>query len=188
MRLILLALFSVSFLAYASAIAWLFRRPDRMPGRMRALSIVGLIAAGVHVAYLATMPVGRASAPAALIVYLLGLLLFVWASVTIRRQRLPIAFSSLAPVRVTRDGPYRFLRHPFYVAYSLTWIAGVVATRSLVVGATALVMGAFYVSAAIKEERQLLSSPLADDYREYRRRTSAWIPWLGRRSARHDHT
>jgi protein-S-isoprenylcysteine O-methyltransferase Ste14 len=186
MRLVLLGLFLVSFAVYVSAIVWLFRRPDRMPARMRALSSVGMVVAGVHVVYLAITPLEPMSASGALVVYLLGLVLFLWAGASIRAHRLPIAFSNTQPARVVRDGPFAFLRHPFYVAYSLTWLGGLVATRSLVVGATVLVMGAFYVSAALEEERQLLRSPLANDYRDYRKGTGAVIPWAGRRSTRRD--
>ena len=186
MRMVLLVLFLVSFAVYVSAIVWLFRRPDRMPVRMRALSSVGIIVAGIHVAYLATTPLEQVSAFCALVVYLLGLVLFLWAGASIRGNRLPIAFSNTQPARVVRDGPYAFLRHPFYVAYSLTWLAGLLATRSLVVGATVLVMGAFYLAAAREEERQLLLSPLANDYRDYRKATGAVIPWVGRRPTRRD--
>ena len=34
------------------------------------------------------------------------------------------------PASLNQSGPYRFVRHPFYTSYSLTWLAAAVATAS----------------------------------------------------------
>jgi protein-S-isoprenylcysteine O-methyltransferase Ste14 len=44
----------------------------------------------------------------------------------------------------------------------------------------AALLAAVTISAAVREERVWLSSPRADEYREYRRRTGMFIPFVGR--------
>lgn len=184
MRAALIAAFAISFATYALAVRWLFVSPARMPNRMRALSVAGIGAAVVHVISLAMAPLSSPTAPLALVCYALGLSLFLWAAATMRAQPLPIAFSTLTPAKISAEGPYRLFRHPCYLSYSLTWVAGAIATRSLIVAVTVCVMIAFYVSAVRREERQLLAGPLGDDYRRYRQQTSAFVPRLFRRSPR----
>jgi protein-S-isoprenylcysteine O-methyltransferase Ste14 len=110
------------------------------------------------------------------IIYLAALCLFWWAVKASRRRPLSAIFSPDQPAHLTTSGPYRFVRHPFYCAYLLTWLAGVVATASLPVAASFVAMLALYVHAARLEERKFLSSPLEPAYRGYQRRTGQLLP------------
>lgn len=172
MRLILFALASTSFAAYARAIARFFARPDGMPRRMQLISVSGSVAAAVHVLWLAFGPLARSPLPiVSLVVYAAGLLLFAWTRRHTASHPPALAFSSAVPTRLFTTGPYAILRHPFYVSYSLTWLAGWVAAGSGVVLAPAAWMIALYVVAARQEERDLLMSVDAAAYRRYLRRT-----------------
>ena len=64
------------------------------------------------------------------------------------------------PDRVLRTGPFRFVRHPLYLAYSLAWLAAPVAMNSALLGLTAAGLIACYAASAVEEERRLLASPL----------------------------
>jgi len=73
-------------------------------------------------------------------------------------------------------GPYRYVRHPFYASYCLTWVAGAAACGSAVVVSTFVLMLAMYVRAARFEERKFLRSPQAADYANYQRSTGMLVP------------
>jgi protein-S-isoprenylcysteine O-methyltransferase Ste14 len=75
-----------------------------------------------------------------------------------------------------QDGPYRFVRHPFYACYLLTWAAGAIATGRVSLMFTFLTMLVIYASAARMEERKFEGSPLATSYRRYRARTGMFVP------------
>jgi protein-S-isoprenylcysteine O-methyltransferase Ste14 len=77
---------------------------------------------------------------------------------------------------VFSGGPYRWIRHPFYLSYSIAWFAGVVALADRRLLLTPLVMLGFYAAAAYREERQMLRGPAAAEYRAYRRQAGVLIP------------
>lgn len=87
-----------------------------------------------------------------------------------------MAFATDTPRRLIRSGPYRWVRHPFYLAYITAWLAGAVMTASPWLVATAIVMFIVYRSAAIAEELAFLSSDLAVEYRDYQGQTGMFIP------------
>lgn len=79
---------------------------------------------------------------------------------------------------ILQTGPYRVIRHPVYVAYSLAWLAAPVAMHSLVLGVTAAIMIGCYVVSAREEERLLAAGKLAAEYEQYRASTWRMIPFL----------
>jgi protein-S-isoprenylcysteine O-methyltransferase Ste14 len=89
-----------------------------------------------------------------------------------------------APVEIVNWGPYRRVRHPFYVSYLLALMAVVLVIPSwhsfavLVIGAVALDL------TARREERRLLASDLGAQYAAYRELTGRFVPrvWPTRRS------
>jgi len=99
--------------------------------------------------------------------------LFWWGVATIRSQPLPLAFSKVLPQQVVTTGPYRILRHPFYVAYAATWLAGAIAINGIVPVGCCIYMVAQYIGAARAEHRMLLQGTLATSYADYLRRKSA---------------
>ena len=73
-------------------------------------------------------------------------------------------------------GPYRFVRHPFYCSYLLTWAAGVVASAQFWLLPTVAIMLIIYTRAAKLEEEKFTRSPLAETYKSYRTRTGLFLP------------
>ncbi len=80
--------------------------------------------------------------------------------------------------RILNTGPYRVIRHPIYLSYSLTWLAAPVATHNLVLLGTAVFMIACYLVSAAEEERRLSTGPLAEDYRKHRASTWRILPFV----------
>ena len=102
--------------------------------------------------------------------------MFWWAIKASTAGNLSAIFSPDAPARLVEEGPYRFIRHPLYCSYILTWTAGLIATAQPWLLVTVLVMAVIYLRAAIQEEQKFFHSPLATAYRSYRTRTGLIIP------------
>lgn len=102
--------------------------------------------------------------------------LFTWGLRSIRRRQFTAAFSSDQPTCLVTHGPYRFIRHPFYLAYGLAHALPLVATGSPWAWPGLLGMGAIYLRAAQLEERKFLASPLAAAWREHQQRTGRFLP------------
>ena len=79
---------------------------------------------------------------------------------------------------ILTEGPYRFVRHPIYLSYSLAWSAAPVATHNVFLALTAAVMIGCYLISARAEERMLLSGPRGPEYAEWQRRTWRVIPFI----------
>lgn len=102
--------------------------------------------------------------------------LFAWGLRSIRPKQLSAAFSDDEPHLLVRRGPYRFIRHPFYLAYLLAHTVPVAASRSPWALPGLLVMSLIYLRAAQLEERKFLASPLAAAWREHQQRTGRFLP------------
>jgi protein-S-isoprenylcysteine O-methyltransferase Ste14 len=164
-----------------SSFAWSMRRffvqPAGMTPGMRFTSALGFVSAAIHLATVlwpGTTTPERSVVAAALYVAALGL--FWWAIAANRKAPLSAVFSPDLPQHLNDRGPYRFIRHPFYCSYLLTWIAGYVATFAWWLLPTVVAMLALYMRAARLEERKFSSSTLAKSYATYRERTGLFVP------------
>ena len=117
-----------------------------------------------------------------LIFLALFLLLFWWAYSTIKKRKLSLAFSEDTPIFVYQDGPYKFVRHPFYAAYLGTYVTAAVVTWSPLVFACVVIMGAIYLRAALFEEQKFENSSVSEQYKAYRAKTGRFMPKLSFRN------
>ena len=138
--------------------------------------IVGTATGLLHVYALATAPMQAAHVLAGVVLYGAAGALFTWAAKSVRGKAFSLAYCSGAPRVVVSSGPYRWVRHPFYLSYTLAWIAGVVATADIWLLFTVAIMLGFYVGAAFDEERRMLRGPAAAQYRAYRRHVGLLLP------------
>jgi protein-S-isoprenylcysteine O-methyltransferase Ste14 len=77
-------------------------------------------------------------------------------------------------------GPYRFVRHPSYLAYFLLFTGLLVMWPNLLTFVP-LVAIPGYIRATDKEER-LLEAHFGNEYKEYQRRTGRFFPRLSKKS------
>jgi protein-S-isoprenylcysteine O-methyltransferase Ste14 len=91
--------------------------------------------------------------------------LFAWAVRTVRCGRLTAAFSSDLRLELIDDGPFHWLRHPFYGAYLLSYLHVQLASRSAWTLLPLCWMAAMHFSAAHTEKAKFMASPLASAYR-----------------------
>jgi protein-S-isoprenylcysteine O-methyltransferase Ste14 len=117
----------------------------------------------------------------AIAMYLTAIVLFLSAIEAAHRTRLQRSFvDAPLPDRLITDGPFRWVRHPFCDGYLLSAFAGPIGISHPVAWAIAVPLIAVTVSAALREERVWLSGSRAEEYREYRRRTGMFVPFIGR--------
>jgi protein-S-isoprenylcysteine O-methyltransferase Ste14 len=102
-----------------------------------------------------------------------GLLLFLWGINT--AKELNFAFGGFSG-KIISSGPYRIMRHPFYVSYTLIWTTGTFLFNSPVLWITLIYLVAFYWHSAKSEEKAILSSEMAREYESYCKETNMFIP------------
>jgi protein-S-isoprenylcysteine O-methyltransferase Ste14 len=117
--------------------------------------------------------------------YMGAMLVFLSAIETARSMRMQRSFVDRPlPERLLTDGPFGWVRHPFYAGYMMGAVAPCVAIAHPALVVIALLMIAMVVNAAFREERVWLSSPRAEAYRQYQQRTGMFVPRLHRRLQR----
>ncbi|HTJ45280.1 MAG TPA: isoprenylcysteine carboxylmethyltransferase family protein [Kofleriaceae bacterium] len=103
---------------------------------------------------------------------------------TIAVHKVPLALwhqADDAPVSIVTYGPYRYVRHPFYVSFILLLVGTALLTREAI-GLGALAAGITVLGwTARREEQRLLASSFGDEYAAYLARTGRFVPRLGMR-------
>lgn len=154
MSYLLAALCACNLVAFARAMPK-FEAPQGWPASMRWLSLCGMVCAlaGLAAVLAAPAPLLRLVVAGALTLASHGL--FRWAIAVALRHRFAVAFADARPAEVTTEGPYGCLAHPLYVAYAATWWALAAGSTHWAPTAGAVLMSAFYVSAALAENHVL---------------------------------
>jgi protein-S-isoprenylcysteine O-methyltransferase Ste14 len=163
------------FISFSWAVRGHFRPTGAMPAGMKLIGALSLLG---FVGLLWQLRDGAAAWP--VVVSLFGLSLWLFRS-TVRTTRLhppTLAFDTDAPHRLFCQGPYRYVRHPFYLSYMLFWIGTAVSASTPDAWAIPLVLGALYYVAAAREEQKFARSALAPDYDAYRRQAGMFLPRL----------
>lgn len=108
-----------------------------------------------------------------------GISLFFTTIRASRAARLRMAFDEGNPRGLIQQGPYRYVRHPFYTSYMVFFSAFALATWSLMAIGPVVLLVIIYVLAARMEERLFAGTEMAGDYEAYRQRTGSFFPKLG---------
>jgi protein-S-isoprenylcysteine O-methyltransferase Ste14 len=80
-----------------------------------------------------------------------------------------------AEATLVTHGPYRYVRHPFYVAAALLMAAATLISANALIGALGLAVLALLAVRTPKEERMLIER-FGDDYRRYMSTTGRFVP------------
>jgi protein-S-isoprenylcysteine O-methyltransferase Ste14 len=116
------------------------------------------------------------SAVCGAILALCSVLFYEWTRRTVIDRNFYAGLAGEVPPAVCDVGPYRFVRHPFYLSYMLAFVAVAVAFPSLIVSGVCILNIGLFVYMAIDDERVLLASPLATAYTAYRERVGMLVP------------
>jgi protein-S-isoprenylcysteine O-methyltransferase Ste14 len=151
----------------------------------RALWIVGVHYASMVLATLSLLGVvflPTRSDPwvaVAIVMYVGAIAIFLAAIESARRTRLQRSFvDHPLPDRLITDGPFKWVRHPFCTGYLLGALAGPVGINHPVMFVCAIPLAVISITAAMREERVWLAGARSEEYRNYRRRTGMFIPFL----------
>ncbi|HEX6162180.1 MAG TPA: isoprenylcysteine carboxylmethyltransferase family protein [Vicinamibacterales bacterium] len=149
--------------------------------RLRAVQDIGLVFAVSHFGALVLRgSAGPNWAIAGIAMYVAATLLFLSALEAARRVPMPRTFVvDPMPTALVTSGPFAIIRHPFYLAYSIAWLAAPVATHGPFITLFALIAIGMYAVAARREER-LLEDRFGEAYRAYKLGTGMVVPSLGR--------
>jgi protein-S-isoprenylcysteine O-methyltransferase Ste14 len=162
---------------YAWSLRSHFSSPKMPPGAMLISAVVAVTS--LFFLYLVWSQHQRTSAQVVgLGLEVAGAALFWWAIAASRRARLRFAFDENAPHNIVTEGPYGYLRHPFYTSYLIFWSGWAIAASSAWAIVPVVVFAVIYVTAALAEERKFSTSPLAGDYETYKARTGFFWPRL----------
>jgi protein-S-isoprenylcysteine O-methyltransferase Ste14 len=110
------------------------------------------------------------------VIALAALTLYEWSRRTVVERDLYVGLSGEVPRAVCEVGPYRFVRHPFYLSYMVTFVGVAVAFPSVIVGGVCLLNIGLYVYMAKDDEKVLSNSVLGPVYGAYRARVGMFLP------------
>ena len=157
---------------------------EKMPPGALLISVV-VVVTGLLFLYLTWgMSQPLAAQVAGLAVQLFSWWLFWQAIRASRSARLRLAFDENNPHGLVTAGPYRYVRHPFYVSYLLFWTGWSIAIWHPTVLAPLAIIIAIYVFAARMEERKFAATQLSGEYAAYRARVGFLWPKLSSLSVR----
>jgi protein-S-isoprenylcysteine O-methyltransferase Ste14 len=165
-------------LAALASFAWgmfcFFSKPSALTWRAGAVAVLGTFFGSWHVHAIAAATVFPWFTATGVVAHLVSIGIF-WSAMRACRSHRPTAiFEADMPVCLLETGPYRYVRHPFYSAYTIFWLGGWVASGSGVALLSLVVMAAIYGLGARQEEHKFMRSPLAPRYAMYRRRVGWW--------------
>lgn len=181
LKVIIFSLLFACFISFSWAVFKVFQKPnEKMPIKMRMLSLLSTLFFIGQLVFLF-----QQNAPNFAIT-IFGLLLLClsfglfWSAIPYAKSaQLGIAFAGKASPKILMEGPYKYIRHPFYSSYLLFWLGGFLVAQSGWLLISVVVMAWFYFTAIAEEEAMLLSGEMGDLYKSYRIRTGAVLPRVG---------
>jgi len=113
---------------------------------------------------------------AGLILLTIGYVFFAWS--VIARGQYAVSWDMPEDHKLVTWGPYRYVRHPSYLAYFLMFPGLVLAWLNLLaVPSMIAVPGYYYI---VENEEKILIERFGDEYRRYREKTGRFFPRLGK--------
>jgi protein-S-isoprenylcysteine O-methyltransferase Ste14 len=83
-----------------------------------------------------------------------------------------------AEATLVTHGPYRWVRHPYYVSTALLMASVTVLTANWLIGVSSVLVLVLLAFRTPKEERMLIER-FGDDYRRYMAKTGRFVPRIG---------
>jgi protein-S-isoprenylcysteine O-methyltransferase Ste14 len=171
---------AATLIVFAVALQNFFVQPPVLTRLQRLFQDLSVLVGVTHgLALLVLDTAGPAWTVIGIALYSASLGLFLSAIEAARRVPMTRTFvySPKCDTLLTK-GPYRVIRHPIYLSYSLAWLAAPIAMHSILLGLTAVFMITCYVISAREEERLLASGPKSEEYAVLTAHTWRLIPFI----------
>jgi len=111
---------------------------------------------------------------------LISLVLFEWARRSVSGRLFSYIFSSDTPQFICMDGPFAYIRNPFYASYLFAMLSTAVMWPALWRFGLVLAMLVYFTAAAMYEEHKFARSATAAEYAQYKARTGRFLPTFRR--------
>ena len=169
-----------TLIVFAVALQNFFVQPPTLTRQQRLFQDVSVLIGITHgLALLVLDSASDAWAVTGITMYAAALTLFLSALEAARRVPMTRTFVYNPKCDTILDrGPYKIIRHPIYLSYSLGWLAAPVATHSIFLGLTAVFMITCYVISAREEEKILANGARSAQFAQLCARTWRMIPFL----------
>ncbi|MES2526667.1 MAG: methyltransferase [Bdellovibrionota bacterium] len=92
------------------------------------------------------------------------------------RNQFTTVYSKDTPVKLVRSGLYKYVRHPFYLIYLMTYGSIVFVAPSMIYSALVVSITALYIHAARTEEAKFQASVLSLEHKRYQDETGMFLP------------
>ncbi len=165
---------TICFAAFVWGVKGHFRSTGTMPRGMQLTSGLSTILFGAFLWHLHDGASGHW--PLAILLFTAALAVFASAIAASRKSPPTLAYDTDSPSFLLNQGPYRYVRHPFYLAYVLFWFGTALAVHSLAAWLAPAIMTVLYMDAAAREEKKFANSALAPAYAAYRARAGMFWP------------
>lgn len=179
MQMLFDAIISAMGIAIVAQYSWSLRAhfaSAKVPTGTVVISVVVLLSLAIYVYLQWTVEQPLLAQASGLLLEAVSLALF-WAAIFASREaRLLLAFDEKKPHGLVSIGPYKHVRHPFYLSYLIFWSGLAIASWHPWGLLPLALIFCIYVMAALGEERKFENSPLADEYRAYRSRAGFLWP------------
>ena len=148
----------------ATSKKWMVSVPIKHEKLLNIISTVIIVAGFIYSIFL-PLQLGKAWFYIGLVIFLIALVISLSATFISRATSIDKPFTK---------GPYRYSRHPLYVAQTLIFISITIACLSWVFLLITVIMQSFHIIYAPAEEQYCLKR-YGKDYLEYMKRTPRWI-------------
>lgn len=157
---------------------WFFRRPKPINIQLKLFAAWLVVATGGYVIWVMRSQTHWLRTNLGFILLLLSGVLFWWTLLAFPEKGHLLAIFYYNPSdQIWTSGPYRWIRHPFYMSYILTWLAGPSVISNSWMTLISGIMVAIYYIAAKQEEKQFLNSPsISTAYESYRQHVGMFFP------------
>ena len=104
--------------------------------------------------------------------------LLMWWTLSALGQNLTGTAATREHATLVTSGPYRWVRHPYYVTTALLMASVTVLTANWLIGMSSVIV-LFLLVTRIPKEEQMLIERFGDDYRQYMSKTGRLFPRMG---------
>lgn len=176
--LILFGVMNINFFSFIWSVKGVFVRKGPIGKGYATIKAIFPICVATNVITFFYFPITQLNAFSILggIILAISASVFWWARITTIQRPLSLAYSGDAPEFIYQDGPYRFIRHPFYFSYISTFLGAALILQNWYSAIASLIIFILYRVTVHFEEIKIAGSDFGAKYQEYKTSTGMFFP------------